>query len=86
MSLVGALMSLLAVAALSAMTVVPRQGAENSRAQMMTVVAIFLVGWLGLALHLRPGQSRALPPRWLARLLIGIGMLYASGLLLFVIG
>ena len=79
-------MSLLAVLALSAMTVVPRPGAETLRVQMMMAVAIFLVGWLGLAFHLRPGQNRALPPKWLGRLLIGIGIVYVSGLLLFVIG
>lgn len=79
-------MSLLAVLALSAMTIVPRPGAETLRGRMMLIVLVFFVGWLGLAAHVRPGQNRTLPPRWLGRLLILLGIVYVSGLLLFVIG
>lgn len=85
-SLVSALMSLMAVLALSAMTIVPRLGSETLRGQMMLVVLVFFVGWLGLAFCVRPGQNRTLPPQWLGRLLILLGIVYVSGLLLFVIG
>lgn len=85
-SLVSALMSLLAVLALSAMTIAHRPGAETLRGQLMLVVALFLVGWLALAFHVRPGQNRTLPPQWLGRLLLLLGIVYVSGLLLFVIG
>ena len=85
-SLVCALMSLLAVLGLSAMTIVPRPGAERLQGQMMLAAGAFLVGWLCLAFWVRPRQRTASPPQWLRGLLIFVGIVYTLCVLLFVIG
>jgi uncharacterized membrane protein YhdT len=85
-SLVCAVMSLLAVLAFSAMTIVPRPGAESLRRQMMLVASAFLVGWLCLAFWMRPRQPPTSPPQWLRASLIFVGIVYVLGVLSFVIG
>jgi hypothetical protein len=85
-SLISALMSLLAIFGLSAMTIVPRHGAESWRSQMMLVAGVFLVGWLCVAFWMRPRQRPALPPRWLRGLLVIVGIVYMLGILFFVLG
>ncbi|MES2921198.1 MAG: hypothetical protein V4819_06620 [Verrucomicrobiota bacterium] len=85
-SLVCALLSLLAVLGFSAMTIVPRPGAESLRGQMMLVAGVFLVGWLCLATWVRPHRRTASPPQWLIGLLIFVGIDYALGVFFFVVG
>ena len=89
MSLVSALVSLLALLGFSAMSFVPGPGVEKERAVMMTVAGLFAVAWLGLALWARPRRNAALqplPPQWLRRLLVGVGVVYTLMLLLLVVG
>ena len=85
-SLVSALMSLIAIFGLSAMTIVPSHGAESWRSQMMLVASAFLVGWLCVAVWMRPRQNPVLPPRWLRGLLVIAGVVYMLGILFFVLG
>jgi len=88
-SLACALMSLLTVFCLSAMSIVPRPGSENFRTQMILVAGACFVAWLCVALWVR-ARHRAVPqsppPRWLLRLLVGVGVLYLLGVFLLVIG
>ena len=89
MSLVCALMSFLAVFGFSAMTVVPRPGAESARALMMLVAGVFVVVWLCLAIWARARQraaSQSSPPQWLTRLLIGVSVVYCLGIFFLVVG
>ena len=89
MSVVCALMSLLAILGFSVMTVVPRPGAESWRSQMMFVAGIFVVAWLCLAFWVRARQratSQPLPPQWLRRLLVCISVVYSLGVFFLVIG
>jgi hypothetical protein len=89
MSLVCALMSLLAVFGISAMTVVPRPGAESARAQMMLAAGAFAVAWLCLAFWVRARRraaSQSPPPQWLMRLLIGVSVVYLLGVFFLVGG
>ncbi len=85
-SLACVLMSVLAVLSLSTMTIFPRPGAESWRSQMMLVGGALIVGWLCLAFWVRPRQRTALPPQWLRQLLIVVGVVYALGVLLLVVG
>lgn len=85
-SLMCAAMSLLAVLGFSSMTLVPGPGTEDWRSQMMFVGGAFFVGWLYLAIWARAGERTASPPAWLRRLLVTIGVVYALGIALFVIG
>ncbi|HEX4264558.1 MAG TPA: hypothetical protein VH597_09485 [Verrucomicrobiae bacterium] len=85
-SLVSALMSLIAILGLSAMTIVPHRGAELWQAQMMLISAVFFLIWIALAFCLRPRPSLPLLPRWLRGTLTGAGVVYVLGILLFVIG
>jgi hypothetical protein len=89
MSLVSALLSLLAVLGLSAMTIVPGAGAESFRATTMIVVGVFFVAWLSVAFWARPRQrteSGAIIPRWLSRLLVVVSAVYSFLIILFVLG
>jgi hypothetical protein len=88
MSLVDALMSLLAVFGVSAMTVVPRSGAESTRVQMMLAAGIFGVAWVCLAFWARVRRraaSQSLPPQWLRRLLVSVSVVYLLGVLFLAI-
>jgi hypothetical protein len=83
-SLVSALMSLVAILGLSAMTVVPR--VESLRGQMMLVSGVFFLIWISLAFWLRPRPSLASLPRWARGLLVSAGVAYVLGILLLLIG
>jgi hypothetical protein len=86
-SLVCSVASLFALAGLSAMTVAP--GAETWRMEMMLVVAVFMVAWLGLAVwawrRLRTPAGAGVPS-WLGRTLVIAGALYALLVLLVWVG
>jgi len=83
-SLVSAMMSLVAILGISAMTFVPR--AESSRSHMMLAAGVFCLIWMSLAFWLRPRPSLASLPRWVRGLLVSAGVVYVLGVLLFVIG
>jgi len=88
-SLLCALTSLLALVALSAITIIPRPKTENFRGQAMLVVGIFLVVWLCLAFWARVRQrpdSHPLPPQWLRQLLVITGIAYLVCVFLLVAG
>jgi hypothetical protein len=79
MSLICAVMSLLAIFGLSATTFVPTPDAERERTLMMSVGGVFFLVWLAVAFWARPratAVAHALPPRWLGasdlRLSVGI--------------
>jgi len=76
-ALVNALISLFAIFGLSVMTVVPGHGSESWRSHMMLVAGAFLIGWLCIALWMRPRRHFVLPPQWLGRLLVFVGIVYA---------
>jgi hypothetical protein len=87
MALVCALMSLLAIFGLSAMTVVPGPGTESFRGQM--IFAAFFVAWFYLAFWLRKRQraaSQSAMPQWLRRLLIFVGVVYLATVFSLVFG
>jgi len=88
LSLVSALLSLLALLAWSAMTIVPRPGAESFRTTTMLAIGGFLVVWVSVALTTRPRQTRNSHrlPIWLGRLLIAANVVYSLVIILFVIG
>jgi uncharacterized membrane protein YhdT len=83
-SLICALMSLVAIVASSAITFAP--GAESERNLMMFVAAAFLVGWIWLAFWVRRRQRTATLPHWITRSLVFAGVVYMLGILLFVVG
>ena len=83
-SLVCALMSLLAVLEFSAMTIVPSPRAESERRMMMLVAGAFFIGWLCLAFWVRARQRT--PIQLFGRLLIFVGIIFVLGVLFFVIG
>jgi hypothetical protein len=88
-SMTCAFMSLLAVFALSAMTIAPRPDGESFRACMMLVAGAFFVAWLCLAFWIRARQrasALAPPPKWLSRLLVSVGIVYLLGAFLLFIG
>jgi len=73
MPLICALMSLLAIFGLSAMTVVPRSGVESFRGHMIFVAGVFFVAWLCLAFWLRAHPQASLP-NWFKRLLVVVSI------------
>ena len=83
-SLASALMSLIAILGLSAITIVPRE--ESWRGRMMLVSGVLFLVWISLALWLRPRPSLVSLPRWGRGLLVLAGAAYILGVLLFVIG
>ena len=88
-SLICVAMSLLALFGLSAMTIVPRPGAESIRARTMVVAVVFAVAWLGVAFWARPRKgaaAKSLPPLWLRRSLVVAGVVYMLGVFFLVIG
>lgn len=85
-SLSSAILSLLAILTLSAMTVVPTPGAESWRTRMMLLVLAFFIGWLCVAVWARPGRQAVLPPKWLRRALVVLGATYSLWILFAVVG
>jgi hypothetical protein len=88
-SVTCALVSLLAVFCLSSMSIVPRPDGEIFRAHLMLVAGAFTVAWLCLAFWVRVRQRAAmqpLPPQWLRRLMVGVGVVYLFSVFLLVIG
>ena len=83
-SLVSALMSLVAILCLSAISVAP--GAKGWAGHMMLITAVFFVVWLSLAFWLRPRPSQRALPFWAQGLLVSVGAVYAFGVLLIAIG
>jgi hypothetical protein len=85
MPLICALMSLLAIFGLAAMTIVPRSGAESFRGHMIFAAGAFCVVWLCLAFWLR-ARSQASLPSWFRRLLVVVSIFYVLAVIVFVIG
>jgi len=88
-SLASMFVSLLAILAFSAITLVPGPGVENARTAVITVAGVFAFAWFAVALWARRRENAALhslPPNWLRRLLLGFGVAYALGVLLLAIG
>ncbi len=84
-----AVVSILALVALSAMTIAP--AAEATRGQFMAAVAVFFIGWILLAFWSRPylmaeTDSAVTVPVWVQRTSVCIGAVYVLGCLLFAIG
>jgi hypothetical protein len=73
MSLICALVSVLAIFAPSAMTIVPHSGAESFREQMIFAAGAFCIAWLCLAFWLR-ARSLASLPSWLSRVLLVVSI------------
>ena len=85
MSLVSALLSLLAVLALSAVTIVPRPGAESFRAAVIGVGTIFFFVWLVVVFWAKRRwrvEASDPVPVWLRRVLLGAGAVYCLVILL----
>lgn len=83
MSLVSAFLSLAAAVGMSAMTVVPRPGAERFRTMGITVTTSLFFAWLLVALWARTRHRMVttLPvPDWLRRGLIVLNALYSLGI------
>ncbi len=89
MSLACAVMSLLATFGFSAVSVVPGSSAERLRDPILIAAGAFAVGWLAVAFwaraHLRAGAS-SLPPLWLRRVVMGVGVVYLLGVFLVAFG
>lgn len=88
MSLVSALLSLLAVLALSAITIVPRPGAEAFRATAMGVGTFFFFAWLVLMFWARRRwrtEASDPVPIWLRRLLLGVSVVYCLVMVLGIV-
>lgn len=86
MSLVCAVMSLLAIFGLSVTTYVPTPDAETERTLLMSIAGVFFFVWLGIAWWVRPRVAQSSPPRWLARSLVGFSIVYLLAVFVFVIG
>ena len=88
-SIAAAVTGTLALLALSAMTIMPRSGAEAVRSNMMLIVGASVISWIAIALWLLIRQRKksrpALPIR-LGRALIIAGSAYIFFLIVFVIG
>ncbi|MCE9518808.1 MAG: hypothetical protein K8R87_04495 [Verrucomicrobia bacterium] len=85
MPLICALMSLLAIFGLSAMTIVPSAGAESFRGHMIFAAGALCVVWLCLAFWLR-ARSQASLPSWFSPILVVVSIFYVLGVFVFVIG
>ncbi|MGD0410550.1 MAG: hypothetical protein ABSC18_02510 [Verrucomicrobiota bacterium] len=89
MSLVCALMSLLAIFGFSAMSIVPGSATEIFRTQVMIFAGVFAVAWLCLAFWVQTRQrapSRPLPPPWLRQLLVCASVVYLFSVFYLVMG
>jgi hypothetical protein len=83
MSLVSAALSLAAVLGFSAISIVPRPGAETYRTAAMGVSSMFFLAWLVVAFWARTRQrAEAAPvPRWLRGFLLVVSAVYSLGLI-----
>ena len=89
MALISAFLSLATAVGLSAMSIVPRPGAERLRMMEMAVATCFFFGWLVLALWARARQrveSSAPVPAWLRGALLVVSALYSLGIVIGVLG
>lgn len=89
MSLISAVMNLIAIFGLSATTFAPTPDAEIECMLMMSVAGFFFLVWLAVAFWTRPRTSaaaHALPPRWLRHSLMGFSVVYLLAVFVFVIG
>jgi len=89
MSIICAVMSLLAIFGLSATSFVPTPDAERESTLMMSVAGVFFLVWLGIAFWARPrttAEVHSLPPRWLRHSLMGFSVVYLLAVFVFVIG
>ena len=88
MSLVSGMLSLATVLAFSAITIVPRPGAETFRAIVIGVTGVFFLAWMAVAFWARTRQrADAAPvPRWLRGVLLVVSTVYSLGIILGVIG
>lgn len=85
MSLASALLSLLAVLALSVISIVPRPGAEAIRASAMGVGGIFFFVWLVIAFWARKrwqAEASHPAPVWLRRVMLGVSAVYCLAVIL----
>ena len=88
-SLISAAVSLLAILALSAMTIAPGAGAGVSRTRMMFLAGAFLLAWLDVALwaQRRGRADRQGPPaQWLGRVLVAVGVVYVCSVCMVILG
>ena len=87
-ALICALSSVVALLALSAMTVVPQ--ARDEQTQLMLAVAVLFVGWCLVAAWARRALGASAPPTtipvWLRRGVVGVGVCYVLFVLLFTVG
>lgn len=86
MSLICAVMSLLAIFGLAVTTFVPTPDAEKERRLLMSIAGVFFFVWVGIALWVRPRAAQPSPPPWLARSLVGFSVVYLLAVFVFVIG
>lgn len=89
LALLNALTSLLASAALSAMTLPPTPDAFRAVSALTYTLIGFLFGWLGFAVWLkRPGREASFLGRstGLRRFTLGLGVLYLLATLLLLVG
>lgn len=86
MSIICAVMSLLAVFGLSVTTFVPTADAERERTLLMSIAGVCFLIWLGIAFWVWPRAAPSSPPRWLTRSLVGFGVVYLLAIFVFVIG
>ncbi len=88
MALVSALLSLLAVLALSAISLVARPGAETFRATVMGVGTVFFLVWLVVMFWARRRwrvEASDPVPVWLRCVLLGVSAVYCLVILLGVL-
>ncbi len=89
MSLVSALLSLLTVLALPAITIVPRPGSETFRATAMGIGTTFFFVWLAVAFWARKrwrAEASHPVPRWLSGVLLGVSAVYCLVIILGILG
>lgn len=79
-------MSLLAIFGLSAMTIVPRPGAESFRGHMIFAAGAIFIVWLWLAFWVRVRQRQASLPQWFSRLFVVVSIIYVLAVFVFVMG
>lgn len=84
-SLASAMMSLMALAALSAVTVLPGSQAAAWHGVLMSVAGGCCIAWLGLAAWSRSQQKSHASP-WFTRPVVGAGLVYDLAIVWLAIG